>query len=84
MMSPIFSLTKLESGEKCIVASINGGFGMVRKLNALGIYEGRTISKVSTQWMRGPVVIRIGSTDMAIGYGMAGKIMVRPDRKAQP
>jgi ferrous iron transport protein A len=78
-MSATVSIAKLKSGGKGIVASINGGFGMIRKLNALGIYEGRAITKVSTQWMRGPVVIRVGSTDMAIGYGMAGKIMVRPE-----
>ena len=73
----VVSIVVLKAGEKGIIASINGGFGMVRKLNALGIHEGRVITKVSTQWMRGPIVIRIGSTDMAIGYGMASKIMVR-------
>ncbi|MBN1759270.1 MAG: ferrous iron transport protein A [Chitinispirillaceae bacterium] len=81
-MSAIVSLAELKSGDNGVVTSITGGFGMVRKLNALGIYEGRMILKVSTQWMRGPVVIRVGSTEMAIGYGMAGKIMVRPEMRA--
>lgn len=81
-MIAIVSIAKLKSGESGTVTTINGGSGIVRKLNALGIYEGRAIKKVSMQWMRGPVVVRVGSTDMAIGYGMAGKIMVMPEQEA--
>ena len=49
---------------------------MTRRLDALGIRVGETITKVSSQWMRGPVLVRHGNTDVAIGYGMAQKIMV--------
>ena len=76
-MSETVSIIQLKAGEKGTVQEINGGHGMVRKLDALGIRQGTRVTKVSAQWMRGPVIIRIGNTDLAIGYGMAGKIMVR-------
>jgi ferrous iron transport protein A len=82
-MNPDVSVVNLKAGETGIVTSISGGFGMVRKLNALGIYRGKPVKKVSTQWMHGPVVIRVGSTDIAIGYGMAGKIMVQPELQGE-
>jgi ferrous iron transport protein A len=70
------ALTQLKSGQTATVASIQGGYGMVRRLNALGIYEGKSVTKISGQWMHGPVIVRIGSTDVAIGYGMARRIFV--------
>jgi len=78
-MSESVSVVRLKAGQEGIVTAILGGAGMARKLNALGIYEGKRITKVSAQWMHGPVVIRIGSTDVAVGFGMAGKIMVSPE-----
>jgi ferrous iron transport protein A len=75
-------LTELESGRTGTIAAIEGGAGMIRRLYALGIYEGKLITKVSAQWMRGPVVVRIGSTDVAVGYGMARRIVVVPSMEA--
>ncbi|MBN1575005.1 MAG: ferrous iron transport protein A [Chitinispirillaceae bacterium] len=75
-MSVPVSMIELKAGENGTVATIKGGAGMVRKLDSLGIHEGKTITKISAQWMHGPVVIRAGATEVAIGYGMASKIMV--------
>jgi ferrous iron transport protein A len=49
---------------------------MVSRLNALGIRPGKRITKVSSMLMRGPVTIQSGSTQVAIGFGMANKIIV--------
>jgi ferrous iron transport protein A len=49
---------------------------MVQKLDALGIRPGKEVVKVSAQWMRGPVLLRIGSTEVAVGFGMARHIIV--------
>lgn len=49
-----------------------------KKLGALGLREGTTINMVSAQPFHGPIVIRVGTTDLALGYGMARKILVRP------
>ncbi len=75
MNTPV-SISDLKPGEKGVVAAINGGLELVRKLNAIGIYEGKELTKVSARSMHGPVVVRIGCTDLALGYGMAHRIMV--------
>ncbi len=72
----MISINKLPEGKKGIIMTINGGAGLVKKLDALGIRTGKEIIKVNSQWMKGPVIIRSGNTELAIGYGMANKIMV--------
>ncbi|MBN2037068.1 MAG: ferrous iron transport protein A [Chitinispirillaceae bacterium] len=81
-MNQTVSLVELNAGQTGAIVSIEGGFGMVRRLDALGMHDGTKITKVSGQWMRGPVVVRIGSTDVAIGYGMARRILVSPSTQA--
>jgi len=72
------NLTQLKEGEKCKVVDIHGGCGMVKKLDALGIRTGKEITKINSQFLRGPVIVRIGNTQIAIGYGMAVRIIVEP------
>ena len=77
-MRNVEPLTQIPEGEKAVIKSINGGFGVLRKLNALGIKEGKEIKKISTGIARGPVVLQCGNTQLAIGFGMAQKIIVKP------
>lgn len=52
---------------------------MVNRLSALGIRPGKRITKVSSMLMRGPVTIQSGQTQLAVGFGMAGRIIVELD-----
>ncbi len=70
------ALNNMTDGTTGIITAINGGQGLTQKLDALGIQIGKEITKVSRQWMKGPVIIRSGNTEIAIGYGMACRIMV--------
>ena len=70
-------LTQMRRGERGKVVDIQGGWGLLRKLEALGIKQGTEIVKVSSQLMRGPITIRVGNTQVAIGFGMARRIMVK-------
>jgi ferrous iron transport protein A len=70
-------LTEMKSGQKGKVTEIHGGKGMAMKLEALGIRPSVVITKVSSQIMRGPVIVEIGKTKVAIGFGMARRIIVR-------
>ncbi len=72
-------LVKAETGKGYRVVKIIGGYGMIRKLNLLGIREGRIIKKISSQPLRGPVVVEIGGSQIAIGYGMAIRIIVEAE-----
>jgi len=73
-------LTQLKEGESGIVAKIDGGFGLIKRLQSLGLRTGKKVTKVSSQLMRGPVTIRIGNSQIAIGFGMARKIILRVDK----
>ena len=70
-------LTHLKAGEKGIIVEIIGGRGIVNRLCSLGIIPGKVITKVSAMVMNGPVVVQIGNTQLAIGYGMAKKVLVK-------
>ena len=61
------------------VVRVEGGAGLMSRLSAMGIRPCRKITKLSSMLMRGPVTAQVGSTRLAIGFGMAGKIIVELD-----
>ena len=72
----LVTLRQMGAGQSGKVAEIQGGQGLINRLNALGIRPGKRITKVSSMLMQGPVTIQSGSTRMAVGFGMAQKIIV--------
>ncbi len=73
------TLVRMQTGQSGIVIQIQGGHGMVNRLSALGIRPGKRIAKVSSMFMRGPVTIQVDRAQVAIGFGMARKIIVELD-----
>jgi len=69
-------LTQMKAGERGRVVDIQGGWGLSRRLDDLGIRIGTEVVKVSSQIMRGPVTVRAGNTQVAIGFGMASRVIV--------
>ena len=72
----IKNLIDLRSGESGRIAQIDGGHGMVNRLAALDIRPGRRITKLNSGFMHRPVTIEVDRTQVAIGFGMAKRIMV--------
>ena len=72
------TLVEMKKGETGRVVSINGGMALNQRLEALGIRPGRELVKLSRAFRRGPVTVKVGSSRVAVGYGMAGKILVEP------
>lgn len=70
------SLVHLKRGQSGRIIQIMGGYGMTRRLSALGIRPGKRLTKVSVMFMRGPVTVRVGGTKIALGFGMASRIVV--------
>ena len=70
------NLRQMYPGQSGRVMQVDGGTGLVNRLNALGIRPGKKITKVSSMLMRGPVTVQLGSTRLAIGFGMASKILI--------
>jgi len=76
-MSELIPLTNLRPNETGTVTGFQGGQGMARNLEGLGIRIGCRIKIVGYQFMRGPVLVSCGNTQVAIGFGMAKRIMVK-------
>jgi ferrous iron transport protein A len=70
----------MQTGQSGRVVEIQGGFGVIDRLNALGIIPGKRITKISSMLARGPVAIQVDRAQLAIGYGMANKIIVELDQ----
>jgi len=75
----IVALRQMQSGQSGKVVEIQGGHGLVNRLSALGIRPGKKITKVSSMLMRGPVTIQSGNTRIAVGFGMANKMIIELD-----
>ena len=75
----LVTLRQMQSGQSGKVIQIQEGFGLINRLSALGIRPGKRITKVSSMLMRGPVTIQAGNTQVALGFGMANKIIVELD-----
>ncbi len=73
-------LTDMEIGETGTVAEFLGGRGVYNRLRALGIRHGVKITKVSGAFARGPVVLRVGGTQAALGFGVSYKVIVEVER----
>ncbi|MGB2630022.1 MAG: FeoA family protein [Candidatus Omnitrophota bacterium] len=69
-------LTKLKPHQTAVVKDITGGYNAVQRLGAMGIRPGKKITMISAHFWRGPVTILIDKAKIAIGHGMAQKIMV--------
>jgi len=69
----------MAAGQSGVVVSIEGGHGLLSRLEALGIRPGKRIRKVSSAFMKGPSVIEVEGREIAIGFGMAGRIITKPD-----
>ena len=72
----LVTLRQMRTGQSGIVLQIQGGHGLINRLSALGIRPGQRITKVGSTFMRGPVTIKVGNARVAIGFGMANKIIV--------
>ena len=73
------NLGMMQSGDSGIVVRMIGGHHMIDRLNALGIRQGKRIVKLSSMFMKGPVTIKFDSGQVAIGYRMANKIIIKLD-----
>lgn len=72
----LLPLTELEANQNGIIKEIQGGRGIIARLNALGVIPGKKVTKISAMMMRGPVVIKIGNMKIALGFGQARRIIV--------
>ncbi len=80
-MGKVISIVDMNNSETGKIVRLDGGYGIMSKLENMGIKIGSEIKKVSQQFMNGPVVISYGNTRVAVGRGMAQRIMVEVEMK---
>ncbi len=69
-------LTMLKPGMKGKIVAIHGGKGFVMRLYQMGFTPNTIVKVVSSN--AGPVIVEVRNTTIALGRGMASKIMVEP------
>ena len=67
------TLAEMKTGQTGTVVGVLGGHG-------LGIRPGKKVTKLSSTLFHGPVILRADSTQVAVGFGMARKIIVELDK----
>jgi ferrous iron transport protein A len=78
-MSYEVNLARMEEGRTGVISGIIGGGKFLMKLESMGIHPGSKLKKVSNLFHRGPVVIHVGGTEVAIGHRMARRILIKPN-----
>jgi ferrous iron transport protein A len=69
-------LAMVRPGELVIVIGVRAGWGLQRKLADMGLTPGIQIRVINSQ-MPGPVLIDLRGSRVALGRGVAQKILVK-------
>lgn len=76
----VVSLTCLCDGEMAVIAYTVGGFGLVRRLAEMGLTPGVKVKVLRKGPFRGPFEIEVRGVALALGYGVASRVFVKPVR----
>ena len=74
----IMTLSQLALGEFARVTRIEGGHGVQRNLNQLGIHVGDVMSIARRGAFRGPSLVLVHGMQVALGRGVATHVHVEP------
>jgi len=74
-MANSFPLAMAGIGEEVLLDSVRGGEKLMHRLTALGLTPGVALSVV--QDSGGPLLLSVRDSRIALGRGMAQKVMVR-------
>ena len=76
----LISVDQLRAGKGGVVRSIGGGRGILQRLEGMGVRPGKVVVKVSGLFMGGPVTVTVDGRQVAMGRGIAGRVMVETER----
>jgi len=71
------TLDMLPAGKSAVVVGLQGGRGVMRKLDAMGLRPGKRVRMLSSQFMSGPITVLVDGRQVAMGRGIARRILVR-------
>ena len=73
------TLATMAKGRTGRILEVRGGECLRQRLEVLGIRPGRSLTKVSNAFLKGPVLVQLGTARVAVGFGMAAKVLVEVD-----
>jgi len=76
----ILSLVEMKRGEFGVVTEIQGGADVTQRIQSMGIRIGKKIKKGEAHFWRGPQTVLVDNFKIAVGFGMASKIMIEVER----
>ena len=71
----VLPLTNVRSGQPVVLVQISGGHRVAHRLAELGLTPGVQLEVLQNKG--GPILLAVRGTRLAIGRGMANKVMVR-------
>lgn len=71
-------LAMLTENEEALIVEICGGRGLIRRLTEMGFTNGAKV-KVLNSNSHGPVLVSVRGSRIALGRGVAMKIMVKQE-----
>jgi len=75
---PELPLAFLPAGRCAVVKEVVGGFGFRRRLAEMGLVKGAVVRVIRNDRNdRGPLIIALGESRLALGFGMAQKVIVQ-------
>jgi len=75
----MMALDTVDVRKQARVMSIDGGLRVRAHLNTLGIHVGDWLTVVERAPFRGPVLVEVNGTRLALGRGVASKVQVEID-----
>ena len=75
----VVDLAQMQNGQSGIVVRLHGGYGFIRHVQAMGITEGKRVTKLASHPLRGPIVVSVDNLQIAIGHGMSKGIFLNID-----
>ncbi|MCD5412251.1 ferrous iron transport protein A [Thermodesulfovibrionales bacterium] len=72
----VTNLCKLAEGEVATIRHIECEHKIQRRLAVLGIKTGKTVRKITSAPLRGPLVIAVDRAKVAVGRGMAERVFI--------
>ncbi len=70
-----FPLSMASAGERVVISSFTGKGGATRRLSDLGLHVGDTVEVINRS---GPMILNVKGSRLALGMGLAQKVMVTP------
>lgn len=73
------SLVQMKPNRKGKIVEVSSGSNLANRLMSMNVFNGKEITKLSHVGLRGPVVIKVGRSILALGHGVATKIIVESE-----